>query len=47
MKFLQDETFTEITTSGKLNQISDDQLKKSIIDYYRNYAIAVISTLQR
>ncbi len=37
---LQDETFTEITTSGKLDLISDDQLKESIIDYYRNYAIA-------
>ncbi len=37
---LQDGTFTEITTSGKLDLISDDQLKESIIDYYRNYAIA-------
>ena len=37
---LQDQTFTEITTSGKLDLISDDQLKISIIDYYRNYAIA-------
>ena len=37
---LQDDTFTEITTSGKLELISDDQLKESIIDYYRNYAIA-------
>jgi len=37
---LQDETFTEITTSGKLDLIRNDQLKESIIDYYRNYAIA-------
>ncbi len=37
---LQNETFTEITTSGKLYLISNDQLKESIIDYYRNYAIA-------
>jgi len=37
---LQDQTFTEITTSYKLDLISNDQLKKSIIDYYRNYAIA-------
>jgi hypothetical protein len=37
---LQDDTFTEISTSGKLDLISDDQLKESIIDYYRNYAIA-------
>jgi len=37
---LQDDTFTEITTSGKLDLISNDQLKESIINYYRNYAIA-------
>jgi hypothetical protein len=36
---LQDQTFAEISTSGKLELISDDQLKKSIIDYYRNYTI--------
>ena len=37
---LQDDTFTEITTSGKLDLIRDDQLKLSIIEYYRNYDIA-------
>jgi len=37
---LQDDTFTEITTSGKLDLIRNDQLKISIIEYYRNYAIA-------
>ena len=37
---LQDDTFTEITTSGKLDLIRNDQLKASIIEYYRNYAIA-------
>ena len=37
---LQDKTFTEITNSGKLDLIGDDQLKELIIDYYRDYAVA-------
>lgn len=37
---LQSKTFTEITNSGKLDLISDDQLKELIIDYYRDYAVA-------
>ena len=37
---LQDKTFAEITNAGRVDLLTGDELKDSIINYYREYSIA-------